>query len=146
MHIPNFEQRIRHMRSIVKNHPMDEDMSTYSTKEITKEFKDIQQALLKKPILKRMNAAKRIYLKTDFSKLGMGYVIYQTGDDKESIEAMKPENAGGKGDLDLTVKGLQLFPCGFGSRCNSGHESWIHFYIDEAKGFRWAVLKNQHIF
>ena len=42
-------------------------------------------------------------LKTDFSKFGLGHCLCQPSDDKEAIEAMEREIAGGKCEFELTV-------------------------------------------
>ena len=65
---------------------------------------DIKSAILSKPLLRRIFGNKRIYVRTDFSKLGMGYVICQPGDDIELLAAMKRKNAGSKCEFELLKK------------------------------------------
>ncbi len=89
-YIPYFEERIQHLRSIIKNREFTSKIkpSDWIGKG-DKECADIKEAiLLLKPLLRRVDKNKPIYLRTDFSAKGMGYVILQPGDDAESIAAM----------------------------------------------------------
>ena len=123
------------MRSLVKIYSMDKNITQYWTKEMSKEFCDIQQAILSKLLSRCILAAKRVDLKTNFSKLGMGYVLCQPGDKTEALAAMQRKDSGSNCNFDLIIHGLRLFPCRFGSLCNSKRESWLHSYINKAKAF-----------
>jgi hypothetical protein len=72
-------------------------------------------------------------LGTNFSKIGMGFWTAQPGDDEESLRAMAEEDAGGVCKFDLTIHGLRLFPCSFGSRSCHPNKEFLHSYVGEAK-------------
>jgi hypothetical protein len=114
-YIPFFEQRIHELRRLIRendySHELQEGEWTDST---NSEFHDIRDAILSKPLLQRVSQSKRLYLGTDFSKIGMGFWTAQPGNDEKSIEAMHAEDAGGPCLFELTLGGLHLFACSFG--------------------------------
>jgi hypothetical protein len=75
----------------------------------------------------------------------MGFWPAQPGDDKESLQAMKEEDTGGICKFDLTINGLRLFPCSFGSRSCLPNEEFLHSYVGEAKALQYGVKKNHHL-
>ena len=91
-----------------------------------KEMEDIKTSILSDPILKRTSSTKRIYIRTDFSSLGFGFVALQPGDNKESIEAVEREISGGQCEFELKKKGPRLFPCAFGSKKIAGYQRHVH--------------------
>eukprot|EP00957_Ditylum_brightwellii_P032090 2433614-Ditylum_brightwellii.AAC.2 len=92
-----FEIKITRLRELVKEFELDHKLTaTQFTKEHIKEYKDIKDRLLSKPILQRANPRKRFYLKTDFSAKGMGFALCQPGDNKELLEEIKREMDGGE--------------------------------------------------
>ena len=115
------------------------------TEKAHSEFNNIRNAILSKPLLRRACRSKRPYLRTDISVKGMGFVILQPDDETESIVAMHREDAGGSCEFDLTLKGLRLLPCAFGSRMCCGPEIYFHSYYGEAMALRFGINKNRHI-
>jgi len=110
------------------------------------ELEDLKQAVLSYPVLRRADSRKRFYLKSDFSSLGMGWVICQPGDDKESWEAMAAEDAGGPCQFELTISGnLRLYPIAFGYRKCVGNEIHFHSHPGEATAAAYATSKNRYL-
>ena len=86
----------------------------------------------------------RLYLKTDFSKVALGFALCQPIKDKTSLKAMNEEMNGGECRFDLTLKGLRLLPVAFGSRRTAGNEKHLHSFPGEALAAAWAITKNRH--
>jgi len=102
--IPYFEIRASRLRELLRRYPMDHHLtSTDLSPEVLAEVADLKEAVLSQPILRRADHRKRFYLKTDFSSVGMGWVICQPGDDAPSWEAMMQEDAGGPCQFELSV-------------------------------------------
>jgi hypothetical protein len=145
-YILHFEIRVQNLRKIIADFGYDHHLNdTDWTESASREFDDIRQALLSKPLLWRVSRTKRPYLRTDFSKLGFWHVLLQPGDDEPSISAMNRENAGGPCEFDLTLSGLRLFPCAFGGRICRGPERYLHSYLSEATALKVGILKNRHV-
>jgi hypothetical protein len=141
--IPFFEERIRHIRAIIaKNSYEYKLVITDSPELIRKEMNDILHALLSDPILRRPDANKRFYLRTDASKHGHGNVLLQPGDDKDSIEAMNKEINGGPCLFDTSTScKLRLYPIGFSGRKCSTAESYLHSFMNEALAVNFGIDK-----
>ena len=73
-YIPHFEIRVKRLREIMK---LDyaELVTSHFDDDARAEWKDIQQALLADPCLLRFDHRKRVYLRTDFSARGFGFVV-----------------------------------------------------------------------
>ena len=72
--MPYFEYRIKHLRAITTL-PMTQRLTPeIFTSEAQAEMEDIKSALLSDPLIKRADPEKRIYLRTDFSSIGFGFV------------------------------------------------------------------------
>ena len=82
--------------------------------------------LLSDPIIKRADPEKRVYLRTDFSSIGFGFVVLQPGDDVEGLAAMRREIDGGLCEFDLTKKSPRLYPCAFGAKKIAGYQKHVH--------------------
>jgi hypothetical protein len=149
-YIPYFEQRSSALRAIIKTAKTGKDYDIPVTDEMWTEeadaqFHDIRNAILSKPILRRVSRQKRCYLLTDFSSVGMGCVLSQPEDTKESIEAMKSEDAGGECKFEMTLDGPRLLPCSFGSRACRANEKFLHSYVGEAKAMQFGYHRNYHV-
>jgi hypothetical protein len=96
-YIPYFEQRISTLRRLIREHNYTHEITADGwTPESGAEFHDIRDSILSQPLLlQRISGSKRIYIGTDFSKIGMGFWTAQPGDDPDSIKAMKEEDGGG---------------------------------------------------
>ena len=143
--IPNFELKALPLRKIVKeyNYPDKLTGSMYGKLE-QDTFEYLRDAVLEYPILVRANPEKRFYLKTDFSSLGMGYVLCQPDDSEEALQAMRDEDAGGKCQFDICLSKLRLHPVLFGSKKCVNNERYFHSFVGEATAAAWAITKNRH--
>ena len=143
--IPNFELKALPLRKIIREHNYPDKLTTTMYGKLEKDtFEYLREAVLEYPILIRANPAKRFYLKTDFSALGMGYVLCQPDDSAEALEAMQAEDAGGKCQFDLCLSKLRLHPVLFGSRKCLNNERYFHSFVGEARAAAWAITKNRH--
>ena len=143
--IPFFEIKISPLRAIIKTYPIDHELNDGEfTANAMKAYNEVKDAILKKPILQRADINLRMYLKTDFSSLSLGFALCQPEKTAESIKAMEEEIAGGECKFDLTLKGLRLLPIAFGSRKTVGNEKHFHSFPGEALCAVWAILKNRH--
>eukprot|EP00957_Ditylum_brightwellii_P001811 139232-Ditylum_brightwellii.AAC.1 len=78
-------------------------------------------------MLARPDPARRFYLKTDWSKEGMGAVLLQADDSAEARAAEEEEKKGGKCEFDKTLGGLRLRPVAFiSSKTQTGLEKSAH--------------------
>jgi hypothetical protein len=104
----------------------------------------LKSAIKSQPALQRPNWDRRFYLKTDWSKSGMGAVLCQASpEEPDAITAELQEEDGGKCLFDKT-KGnfaLRLRPIAFISRRCSGNEVDYHSYTGEAATGDWAMKK-----
>ena len=143
--IPNFELKALPLRKIIRenNYP-DKITNKMWTKIENDTFEYLKDAILQEPILQRADPDKRFYLKTDFSAIGMGYVLCQPGNDEQSLKAMIEEDAGAKCKFDLCLSKLRLHPICFGSRKCIHNEKLFHSFIGEATAAAWAIVKNRH--
>ena len=79
--IPNFELKALPLRKIICEQNTPDKLTNTMYGKLEKDaFEYLREAVLEYPILIHANPAKRFYLKTDFSALGMGYVLYQPDD------------------------------------------------------------------
>ena len=59
---------------------------------------------------------KPVFLKTDWSSTGMGWILIQPAQDTESIAILNTLLRTGKCNFDLLMEGARLKPIAFGSR------------------------------
>eukprot|EP00957_Ditylum_brightwellii_P066131 5018059-Ditylum_brightwellii.AAC.1 len=78
-------------------------------------------------MLARPDPTQRFYLKTDWSKEGMGAVLLQADDSPDARAAEEEEQKGGKCEFDRSLGGLKLRPVAFISRkTQTGLEKSAH--------------------
>jgi hypothetical protein len=144
--IPNFELRIKTLRSITTNEFSD-PIGPYWSTDAVKEFDDIRMALLSDPVIRRFDHTKLIVLRTDFSSLGFGFVLLQPGVDQASIDATADYRAG-KGFVFMTPGSKAiLHPICFGARRTRGNEVRLHSHLGEGFAGDWSINKNrQYVF
>jgi hypothetical protein len=142
---PWFEMKIKPMRDSISEHTLDHvfNSSEFGAGAI-KAFHKIRDYILSKPILQQANIEKRFYLKTNFSALGLGFLLCQPDNSAESIAAMNREHAGGNCDFELCVSKMRLLPIAFGSRKTKGNEVHFHSHPGESLAASWGTTKNCH--
>ena len=103
--IPYFEIRIAPLRSIMLGKRWDYYFLPNDwTDSVIAALADVKRAIVDGPILARVDPNKRIYLKTDFTLVGLGAVACQPDDNEESIVAMQREDAGGHCEFDRAIR------------------------------------------
>jgi hypothetical protein len=138
--IQNFELRIMPLQAILTREYSD-SIGDLWTQEAQASFDDIRNSILLDPVIKRFNHNKLCVLRSDFSSLGVGYVLLQPGSDSESIKAMDDYRAG-KGFTFMTPGSLaMLHPICFGARCTRGNESRLHSHLGEGFAGDYAINK-----
>ena len=142
--IPNFELRIVPLRDICKENELSDPIGDKFGPAAKAAFDDIRQAILADPCLKRFNHKLRLYLKTDFSSFGFGYVALQPGSDTPSISAMRREMAGGECEFLQPGTAFTLHPIAFGSRKTRGYETKLHSHLGEGFAGDWAINRCRH--
>ena len=143
-YMPNFELRIVPLRAIINAHDLSEPIGDKFSPEAKAAFDDIRQSILSDPCLKRFNHRRRLYLKTDFSSYGFGYVAMQPSDNAASLSAMRREMEGGPCEFLLLDESLQLHPIAFGSRKTRGYETKLHSHLGEGFAGDWAINRCRH--
>jgi hypothetical protein len=120
---PWFEIKIKTMRDSISDHTLDRQLTTSEFgSAAVKSFQCICNNILSKPILQQANINKRLYLKTDFSALGLSFALCQPKDSAESIAAMHREDAGGACEFEFCDSKMRLLPVAFGSRMTKGNK------------------------
>ena len=95
------------------------------------------------PVLARYDSSRPTFLKTDYSALGMVYIVMQPEDSEAAREATKKLIETVECVFDLTMEGPRLRPIAFGSRKCSKTESNYHGYVGEIAAGRWAMAENK---
>lgn len=117
--------------------------STEWTPQLTSLFEEIKLIITSSPMLARFDPSKPCFLKTDWSALGMGWILMQPDDSPESKAALKKLLNTGDCDFDLTTDGPRLKPIAFGSRSCSDTESHFHSFVGEICSGRFAIAQNK---
>lgn len=94
--------------------------------------------------MQRANVTKRFYLKTDFSRVGLGWALCQPDNSEVSLKAMQHEIEGGDCLFDLNLQSPRLLPVAFGGRKTIGNEQHFHSHPGEALAACFGALKNRH--
>eukprot|EP00957_Ditylum_brightwellii_P061564 4671783-Ditylum_brightwellii.AAC.1 len=117
-------------------------MTQLWSKECEELLRQLKEDVIKGPMLARPDPTRRFYLKTDWSKNGMGAVLLQADDSPEARVAKQKEAGGGKCEFDKSAHGLRLRPIAFVSRKTQTRlEKSAHSYVGEAGTIRWAIGK-----
>ena len=99
-------------------------------------------ALLQDLCLMHYNCELRCYLRTDWSAIGMLFVLLQPASDPESLAAMHRKIAGGPYEFMLPNAKCHLRPVCFGSCKYRGQENKLHSHLGTDFCGDWAINKN----
>jgi hypothetical protein len=154
--IQQFELRLGPFRKLQHRQPLPGELSLEEEQsffkgfwlpEHTKLLRELIEDVIEGPSLQRPDASRRFYVKTDWSKDGIGAVLLQADASDESKLAEDIESQGGPCSFDLTRSGLRLRPISFLSRKTTPAEQSYHSYVGEASAGRWAFSKwRKHLF
>ena len=149
--LPLYELDIKPWRHILSRQPPPGELSAQEENKLMdklwgKEEDELLQKLkddiISGPMLARPDPARRFYIKTDWSKDGMGAVLLQAENSEEARDAEDRERAGGKCEFDKSIDGLRLRPICFVSRATASPlEKSRHSFVGEAATVRWAIGK-----
>ena len=81
------EIRLKPLRKLVKKFYRKPIPVTAWTTELTVLFHNFKICITSSPVLARYNPLKLIFLKTDWSSEGMGWILMEPADDIESVNA-----------------------------------------------------------
>ena len=81
-------------------------------------FIDCKTNIVSSPLLLRYDSSKPVFLKTDWSANGMGYILMQPNNCSESIRALAILEKSGDCTFKLSLEGPRLHPVLFGSCSN----------------------------
>ena len=103
-------------------------------------FDSCKQHLVSFPLLLRYDSSKLVFLKTDWSTGGMGYILMQVDDFPQSIEAVQTLENTGDFIFNLSLDGPRFPTYFFGSRSNQSYEENYHYFVGEVACGRWAII------
>ena len=109
------------------------------TDELSTLFEDLQTCITSSPVLARFDPSKMIFLKTDWSSEGMGWILMQPTDNDDLVAAAIHLLKTGVCLFDLSLGSVRLKPVVFGSRGCNDNEKKFHSFIGEGAYGRWAI-------
>ncbi len=110
-----------------------------------KAFCNIQSVILADPCLMRFNHQRLVVLRTNFSLVVFGFVVYQQATDAASKVVMAAYCAG-KDFLFMTKElSVALQPVAFGGCKCRGNKTRLHSHLGEGFSGNWAINKNRHM-
>ena len=102
-------------------------------------FDDCKNQLVTSPLLLRYDNSKPVFLKTDWSTGGTGYMLMKADKSPQSLVELTLLEATGKCTFDLSLDDPRLRPMFFGSRSNQTFEVHYHSFIREVACGRRAI-------
>jgi hypothetical protein len=118
-------------------------------------FDYMKEVLTSSPVLARFDSSTPVFLKTDWSASGMGFILMQLDGSEESLAAIvkliaklvAKLVAGEDNEFDTALTGARLRPVLFGSRKCDDRETHYHSMVGEAACGRWAFGKlNKYLY
>ena len=95
------------------------------------------------PVLARYDTTLPTFLKTDWIREDMGWIIMQPVDDEDSMRVSKVLTTTGKCLFDLSKHGARLKSIAFGSRSCTLAEKNLHSFTGKAASGRWSISQNR---
>ena len=142
-YIPYFEIRVKPLRALHRRYNRKPIPHMAWSAELIALFQDLKLAITSSPVLVRYDPDQPLFLKTDWSSDGMGWILLQPAGDKESQQAAKTLLQNGECLFDLTKSGARLQPVVYGSRACTESERFFHSFVGEAAAGRWAISQNK---
>ena len=131
-YIPYFELKLKPLRQLCRKFFRKTIPTEAWTPTLITLFNEMKTAITSSPVCARFDPYKPIFLKTDWSAEGMGYILMQPDESEESRAAMKLFKETGDCVFDLTKSGPRLKPVTFGSRACNDIEKRYHSFVAEA--------------
>ena len=140
---PWFEIHVRELRRLIKAYRGGALPLMAWSPELVATFNELKKGLTSSPCLARPDPSKPFFLKTDWSKTGMGYILMQPDDSPESAAALKALQHGQHDLFDVRKTGARLRPVAFGARRCDEREGHFHSIVGEAAAARYAISKER---
>ena len=141
--LPLFEMKVAPLRQLYTKYLHQKIPQMAWSKDLIYLFEALKKDLTTEPVLARYDSTKPIFLKTDWSSLGMSFILMQPGNDKKSDEASKSLLENGTCNFDVSHDGPRLRPISSGMRKCTDSESHYHSFVGEIATLRWAIAKNK---
>jgi len=142
--LPLFELKVAPLRQLYMKYLHRDIPKEEWTQERKLLFQSLKQDLTSAPVLARYDSTKPVVLKTDWSSLGLSFILMQPADDEVSKKASEKLCAGHGCDFDLAMTGPRLQPFHCGMRACRGTEQHYHSFVGESAALRWAIAKNKN--
>jgi hypothetical protein len=143
IYCPFFEIRVKPLRLLERQHHRKPIPPALWTPPLTSLWNELKIGITSSPCLARYDSSKPCFLKTDWSGLGMGWILMQPDDSDASKVALALLRSDGICDFDLSMNGARLRPIRFGSRSCTERECHFHSFVGEAGCGRWAISQNR---
>jgi hypothetical protein len=140
---PWFEIRVKPLRRLERQYHRKPIPTPDWTPPLIALWDELKLAITSSPCLARYDSSKPCFLKTDWSALGMGWILMQPDDSPVSVRALQRLRTDGICDFDITMNGARLRPVRFGSRKCTDREHHFHSFVGEAACGRWAISQNR---
>jgi hypothetical protein len=145
VYIHHFELRIAPLRKITIKSEYTDPVSPLWPDATQCYMDDIKEAILSDPCLMHFNHNRLVVLRTDFSSLGFGNIVCQSGSDASSEAAMVAYHSGSNFTfMTKEAKGV-LHPVAFGRRRCQSNKIFLHSHLGEGFAGNWAINKNCHM-
>ena len=122
-----FEMNLKPLRLLQWTHHRKEIPSIEWTPDLIRIFNKRKKGITSPPVLTRYDSDRHIFLKSDWSAEGMGYILHQPDNGIESKTASLKLSETGECDFYLTLKGPRLRLLCFNSRSNRPYEKQLSF-------------------
>ena len=142
-YVPYFEIRLKPLRKLYRTFFRKAIPAEAWTTELKQLFYDLKLSITSPPVLGRYNPDHPVFLKTDWSAHGMGWILMQPADDDASKEALVHLQETGECLFELDVGGARLQPIEYGSRACTDMERKFHSFVGESGAGRWAIGQNR---
>ena len=139
--IPWFETRIKVLRDLERSFHRSSIPDEAWNEDAVEAFQSIKNALTRDPCLARYDSSLVTVVKTDWSAIGMGFILMQPFDDAASREAAKILETTSEFTFDRLMTGARLQPVRFGSRRCTEMESHYHSFTGEVAAGRYAFAQ-----
>ena len=140
---PYFEIKIKPMRALIRAWYRTSIPLMAWSPDLISLFEELKRDVTSSPILTRFNPSQPVFLKTDWSAEGMGWILMQPAQDEDSQAAVDTLRQKGDCLFDLKVEGPRLQPVAYGSRSCTIAEKTFHSFVGEAACGRWAISQNR---
>ena len=142
-YVPYFEIRIKPLRALHRKFNRKPIPPQEWTTDLKALFEDMKKCLTSSPVLTRYDPSQPVFLKTDWSAAGMGWILLQPAGDTASQAAAKVLRETGECTFDINKSGARLQPISYGSRACTEAERHFHSFVGEVAAGRWGIAQNK---